>query len=125
MSNASNSVSNIGPRESQNRIIIGLLMAVIAIGLIVLLFVLNWSSLWGVLVFFPLTGAFLGFLQAKNKTCIAMAAKSQHSLDSGVEKIEDEVLISKLKEQGNMIVTHSVLYAVVLTTLLIIVLEML
>ncbi len=124
MSRKNETVCNIGPKESQNRLIIGIVMLVISIVLTVLIFLFEWSSLFGILIFFPLAGSFLGFLQAKNKTCIALAAQGQRNLDSGAENIEDQDIIARLKDKGNAIVTRTVLYAAILTALVVIVLEL-
>ena len=121
--NIDESVSNISGREVNNRFIIGVIMVVIAVVVSVLLFFSGWSPLWGILAFFPFLGAIIGFLQAKKKVCIALAAQGTCNLNGQVEKISDEKLVSRLKELGNQIVYRAVMIAAVLTALVVIGLE--
>jgi len=59
---------NIGTRESNKKLALGIFMFAISITIFVLLIVYKVDRIWRVILFLPLLAAALGFFQAKAKT---------------------------------------------------------
>ena len=59
---------NIGPIEIGKRRAIGIFMAITSAVILALLVVFKASAWFTIILVFPCMGAFIGFLQAKNKT---------------------------------------------------------
>jgi hypothetical protein len=110
---------NIGPQEAGKRRFLGAITLAIAIILAVLIAAYDLSIWWNLLLFFPLLAALIGFLQAQEKTCIALAAQNLCNLDNGVRKIEDKNLAQLLQNRANGIIYKSAALALILTALII------
>lgn len=100
-------------------------MSVIALLLGSYIVVMRLSPVWGILLFFPFLGAGIGFIQARKRTCIALAAQGKCHFDDGVKPIEDPEEIRMLKDLGNAIVYRSIVIAAALTVMSIIILKFL
>ena len=59
---------NIGPKESRKRLILGVVMLAVGIGIGTALIFTDLNRWWRTILFFPLWLAALGFFQAKEKT---------------------------------------------------------
>jgi len=108
-------VINIGPREVRKRRLMGIVALVAGVGLAFLSVVLNtprWSRL---VVFFPIWIAGLGLFQAREKTCIALAAKGTCNLDAGEVDVGDEKLVEQLRNKARKINRRAIVVAVVVT----------
>ena len=111
---------NIGPREQFKRRILGRISLIASAALTVVLVgygAPRWSRL---VIFFPLWMAALGFFQAREKVCIALAARGTCNLDAGEEKIEDRNLAARLREKARRIHLRALIMAVALTLLILI-----
>jgi len=60
--------ANIGPRQVRKRLLGGVVLLAVAIGLAVALVVLDAPRLWRISLFLPLWGAALGYYQARERT---------------------------------------------------------
>ena len=108
-------VINIGPREVFKRRLMGIVALLAGIGLSFLSVVINaprWSRL---LVFFPIWLAGLGLFQAREKTCIALAAKGTCNMDRGEVNVADEKLVEELRNKARRINLRAIVIAVVVT----------
>lgn len=108
---------NIGPREQRKRRLLGIVSLTVGVGIAFVLVVYGaprWSRL---VVFFPMWMAGLGLLQARDKICIALAARGTCNMDSGEAGLEDEALIGQLRAVASRI-NRRALYTAVLITLL-------
>ncbi|HYP01620.1 MAG TPA: hypothetical protein VER76_15625 [Pyrinomonadaceae bacterium] len=109
--------SNIGTREQRKRRLLGVVALTVGVGVAFLLVVLDAPRLLRVVVFFPIWLAGLGLLQAREKTCIALAARGVCNLDAGETQLEDENLIEQLREKSRRINRRAVTTAAVITIL--------
>lgn len=108
-------VINIGPREVFKRRLMGIVALVAGVGLAFLVVVINaprWSRL---IVFFPIWIAGLGFFQAREKTCIALAASGKCNLDTGEVEIGDAKLVDQLRVKARQINRRALAIALVVT----------
>ena len=108
---------NIGPRERRKRRLLGIVSLTVGVGAAFVLVVYGaprWSRL---VVFFPMWMAGLGLLQARDQTCIALAARGTCNMDSGEVGLEDEALIEQLRAIARRI-NRRALYTAVLITLI-------
>lgn len=108
-------IVNIGPGEVRKRRLMGIVALVAGVGLTFLSVVFN-SPRWSrILVFFPIWIAGLGLFQAREKTCIALAAKGSCNMDAGEEKVGDERQVELLRAKARRINLRAIVVAVVVT----------
>ncbi|HEY3355084.1 MAG TPA: hypothetical protein VGQ83_17655 [Polyangia bacterium] len=108
-------VANIGPVERRRRLLMGLAMLCTGLGLALLLIGMRAGAYWRLGLFIPLWLAALMLLQARARTCVALAEKGQRDLGAGPEPIEDAVELALVRRQAN-IVTRTALVAAGLGT---------
>lgn len=109
--------SNIGVREQRKRRLLGVVALTVGVGVAFLLVVLDAPRWSRAVVFFPIWLAGLGLLQAREKTCIALAARGVCNLDAGEQPLEDENLVEQLREKSRRINRRAVTTAAVITIL--------
>jgi hypothetical protein len=108
---------NIGSVGRRQRLVYGAILGVIALAAAALLV----TGVGGVsrgarlLLFLPFLGAALAMLQARDQTCVRLAARGQRNLDRGSEAVTDPWLSTQLKRQAREIVIEAVLAATLLT----------
>jgi hypothetical protein len=106
---------NIGPREERKRRLMGIAALTVGIGLAFVLVVFaapRWSRL---AVFFPIWMAGLGLFQAREKICIALAARGTCNMDTGEQPIADDNLIEQLRSRARTINRRALFTATVIT----------
>jgi len=106
---------NIGPREERKRRLMGIAALTVGIGLAFVLVVFSaprWSRL---AVFFPIWMAGLGLFQAREKICIALAARGTCNMDAGEEAIADDDLIEHLRDRARTINRRALFTAAIIT----------
>lgn len=108
--------TNIGPREQTKRRLLGIVALACGVGLAFLMVVLEAPRWSRALVFFPVWLAGLGMFQARERTCIALAARGQCNFDTGEEAVSDAALAARLREKAKRINRRSVVVAAVITT---------
>lgn len=109
------SIINLGPREVRKRRLMGIVALAAGGGLAFLSVVMEaprWSRL---IVFFPIWMAGLGLFQAREKTCIALAARGTCNMDAGEESINDENLVNQLRSKARQINRRAIIIALVVT----------
>ncbi len=106
MNQASNPLSpnevciNIGPKERQKRLIIGLVGIAVGVLAFVVLRAASapwWANLALLPIFFA---AASGIIQWQEKTCVAFANRGVRNLDHGLEPISDEAEKQALRERA-------------------------
>lgn len=108
---------NIGATGRRQRLVYGAILGAIGIAAAALLV----AGVGGVargarlLLFLPFLGAALAMLQARDHTCVRLAARGQRDLDRGSEAVVDPWLSSQLKRQAREIVIEAILAAALLT----------
>lgn len=91
---------NIGPEERRKRRVMGTSTLTLALALAVAAVALGWS-VGARLVLAPLLFAgFLGILQAREHTCVALASKGLCDLDTGPQRVEDDARRRALKAKA-------------------------
>jgi hypothetical protein len=108
-------IPNIGPRERRRRLIGG--AGLLALGAIAAALLLGFGvqRAWRILVLLPVWGGALGLLQAREKTCIALAARGVRNMDGGDETIDDPLVLAQMRRQARRVYTRAALLAVVVT----------
>lgn len=120
MDDAATEVANIGPRERRKRRLLGIVSLTVAVAVAFLLVSFGaprWSRL---VVFFPLWMAGLGLLQAREKTCIALAARGVCNMDAGEETINDEALAARLRAKASAVHRRALLVAAAITVVVLV-----
>ncbi|MGA9769820.1 MAG: hypothetical protein WBV94_12320 [Blastocatellia bacterium] len=111
---------NIGPREQFKRRLLGRVALIAGVALTVVLIGYGAPRLVRLVIFFPLWMAALGYFQAREKTCIALAARGTCNMDEGEQKIEDPGVQAKLREKARRIHRRALIMAVALTLLVLV-----
>jgi hypothetical protein len=106
---------NIGPREVRKRRLMGIISLAAGVGLAFLSVVMQTPRLLRLIVFFPIWMAGLGLFQAREKTCIALAARGTCNMDTGEENISDQQLVNQLRVKARQINRRAIITAVVVT----------
>jgi hypothetical protein len=106
---------NIGPGETRKRRVMGVAAlaagAALAFGLVV-----AGAPWWSrAAVFFPVWLAALGLLQARERTCVALAARGVCNMDAGELPVEDEPAARELRDQARRITRRALLVAATVT----------
>jgi hypothetical protein len=112
--------TNIGPREQFKRRILGRVALIVSVALTLVLIGYDAPRLSRLIIFFPLWMAALGFFQARDKTCIALAARGACNMDAGEQKIEDQKLVARLRVKARRIHQRALVLAAALTLLILI-----
>lgn len=108
---------NIGPNEQRKRRLMGVVALTVGVGTAFMMVVYGaprWSRL---VIFLPIWLAGLGLMQARGKTCIALAARGTCNMDKGEERLDDETLIEQLRGKARSIHLRALITAVVITLL--------
>lgn len=115
MNTTTTDAANIGPRERRKRRLLGIVSLTAGVGIAFVLVVFGaprWSRLF---VFFPVWMAGLGLLQARDKTCIALAARGVCNMDAGEEAVSDPALAARLRDKAARIHRRALLVAAAIT----------
>lgn len=108
---------NIGPLEQRKRRMLGVVALTVGVGVAFVLVIYDaprWSRL---IIFFPIWIAGLGLLQAREKICIALAARGTCNLDTGETSIVDDDLIEELRRKARRINRRSLITAAAISLL--------
>jgi hypothetical protein len=108
---------NIGPREQRKRRLLGIVALTIGTGLAFVLVTTNAPRWSRAIVFLPIWIAGLGLIQAREKTCIALAARGTCNMDTGEETLQDQNLMNKLRDKARRINRRAVITAIAITLL--------
>ena len=107
-------VGNIGARGCQRRRMGGWIWSVIAVVLLAWMLAAHASRPLLLILVIPFTLAALGFLQAREQTCVFHAAIGTRENDDGVVKLDPRAA-SDVKRRSLRVGVSSVVIAVVLT----------
>lgn len=109
------SAINIGPGETRKRRVLGI-AALAAGALLAFALVVAGAPWWSrVFVFFPVWLAALGLLQARERTCVALAARGVCNMDEGEQPIEDDRAARELRDKARRINRRALLVAAIVT----------
>ena len=108
---------NIGPRERRKRRMLGLVALTVGVSVAFLSVILGAPRSLRLIIFLPIWMAGLGLLQAREKTCIALAARGTRNMDAGEERLDDEALCHDLREKARRINRRALVTAFAITLL--------
>ncbi len=117
MTQATACIPNIGPRQRQRRMMVGLVLSAVTVALAAFLLVGEVPRVWRVLLFAPALMAALGVFQAREQTCVALAARGVRNMDAGDEPVMDAAQTQRISEQSRRVYMKSVIAAVAVTVL--------
>ncbi len=106
---------NIGPREQTKRRLLGIVALVCAAGIAFITVFSGAPRVTRAVVFLPVWLAGLGMFQAREKTCIALAARGACNMDAGEEPVKDAGAVARLREKARRINRRSLVVAAVST----------
>jgi hypothetical protein len=104
-------IPNIGPRERQRRLVVGVVMLGIAVTLAVMLVLFGAPRVWRLLVVAPAWIAGIGLFQVKEQTCVALAARGQRNHDHGDERIVDAIELQHVRAQSRKVHVEAIAFA--------------
>ena len=113
----SSAAINIGPREQTKRRMLGVVALTIGVGAAFILVIFSAPRLWRVVIFFPIWMAGLGLMQAREKTCIALAARGACNMDEGEKQLLDDEQVKELKLRARRINRRALITAILITIL--------
>ena len=108
-------VSNIGTREQRKRRLMGIVALTVGVATAFVLVIFEAPRWSRAVVFFPVWLAGLGLLQARERTCIALAARGTCNMDAGEEKLDDDNLIEQLRGKSRRIHRRALVTAIAIT----------
>lgn len=106
---------NLGKTQKRLRLILGMVLFSFAAFLSLLFISLEIPAGLRAVVFVPYFVAMLGFLQAKERTCVVFAYKNVKDLGAGEEPVSDAASQNFLKLKSQKIVVQSVFVSLLLT----------
>jgi hypothetical protein len=110
-------VPNIGPRERQKRMVLGLTSLTLGLLLASALLWLDVSRIWRLAIFLPALMAALGVRQATAQTCVRLSAIGMKNLDAGNQPVSDGAETEAIRRQAAIVNRDSVLFAAGATVL--------
>lgn len=108
---------NIGPREQRKRRLMGVVALSVGVAVAFVLVVYGAPRLLRLVVFPLIWIAGLGLMQAREKTCVSMAARGTRNMDAGEESLDDENLTKQLRDKARRINRRALITAAVITLL--------
>ena len=109
--------ANIGQHEARKRRLMGIVALTAGVGLAFLSVFFQAPRFLRLIVFFPIWIAGLGLFQARERVCVALAARGVCNMDAGEESIKDENLIERLRGRARSITRRAMITAAVITLL--------
>ncbi len=110
-------IPNIGPQECKKRMMSGVIMLLLSLGGLFLCIQFGVPRAWRTLLFIPNFLAALGFYQARNKTCVLLAAMKVRNLDGGNQPVENQAVLEKIRKQTETVYFHSSIAAAIITAI--------
>jgi hypothetical protein len=109
--------ANIGPLEARKRRLMGVVALTVGVGLAFLSVIFQAPRVLRLIVFFPIWIAGLGLFQARDRVCIALAARGVCNMDAGEETINDQNLTAQLRDKARAINRRALITAALITAL--------
>ena len=107
-------IENIGPRGRRQRLLFGL--GCFAIGVVMAAVLLGFDVAWPwrFALFLPFVAGAHGYFQARDRTCVGLAARQQRDLDDGPIQITDPGELAKIERQARRVYAKSIALATAL-----------
>jgi hypothetical protein len=119
----SRGVANIGPRERRRRLRQGIVTLILGALLGVVMARAGVDPWWRLALVLPFWTGALGVSQAREETCVILAARGARNLDEGVEPVEDEGERRALRHRARLVYIQTSAAAVVFTALSVVIME--
>lgn len=108
-------IANISLAERRKRLIGGVLIFVISLGILAALMASGADRLWRLPLFLLFFGGASAFFQWRDQTCVGLANLNARKIGDKMEKIEDAGELAQVKRQARRIQIKSLLVAIPLT----------
>ena len=89
----------------------------IGVGAAFVLVIFNAPRWWRLVIFFPIWIAGLGLMQAREQTCIALAARGVCNMDDGEKRLSDDEQVKELQLKARRINRRALITAILITIL--------
>jgi hypothetical protein len=94
---------NIGPRQRRLRLLVAAGALLVLVSMVLMLWRLDLGRPWRAILFAPLWLGALGYFEARDATCVALAARGRRNLDAGEEPVGDPSEAARLSRQAKAI----------------------
>lgn len=111
-------VANIGGTALRRRRLLGIAGAVVALLVVWVQWRLGLPRALRLAAFVPLLAAAYGLLQARERTCVRLAAQGKRDMGSGVEVIDDPVERYRVHRQAAVVHATALIAAAAATAVL-------
>jgi hypothetical protein len=106
---------NIGPNECRKRLTGGAVVFAVGAAVAAMLILAQFNRWWRLAVFIPFYMGALGIVQAKEKTCVALAAQGLRNMDNGEERIMEPHKAEAMRTKAASVQRRSLFLSTVLT----------
>lgn len=93
-------VANIGPRGCRRRATMAWVWLALGLAWVGLLAMRGAPTAWYALAVIPFFLGTLGYFQARERTCVFLAAVGQRNLDAGAERITDAAELARVRREA-------------------------
>lgn len=107
--------ANIGPGERRKRLVAGIGMLAVSLAVGMGLIVTDVPRWWRIGLLLPFWLGALGLFEARERTCVVLAARGVRNLDGGEEPIEAQAVETQLRAQARKVHLLSFFTAALLT----------
>jgi hypothetical protein len=108
-------IPNISSKERAKRLVSGVVTFAITLVILWILMSIGASRWWRISLLPLLMAAATGFFQWNDKTCVALAARGTYNLHDKEEKMEDQSVLAKVRQQANRVQFKAFLAAIPVT----------
>lgn len=113
--NRETSVYNLGPKGIRIRLVSGGVVLLTTIAVAVAMFRVGAHPLWRAALFLPLFAGIVLVLQARARTCVALAAIGAWDLDCGIQRVPDRDLEARLRHRAYVLLCAAFLASILVT----------
>jgi hypothetical protein len=110
-------IANIGTQERRKRFTWGVVASGVGVVIAVLLVMIGAPLIWRMPLFLIFYVGALGIFQARDKTCVKLAARGQRDMDSGPQQISVAAELQRVQRQARVVYAKSAILAAILTAL--------
>jgi hypothetical protein len=110
-------IANIGTRERRKRLIWGIVASGVGVVIAALLVMIRAPLIWRLPLFLLFYVGALGIFQARDKTCVKLAARGQRDMDNGPQQISVAAELERVQRQARVVYVKSAITAAILTAL--------
>jgi len=110
-------IANIGTHERRKRLVWGVVASGVGVVIAVLLVLIGAPLIWRMPLFLIFYVGALGIFQARDKTCVKLAARGQRDMDSGPQQISVAAELQQVQRQARVVYAKSAILAAILTAL--------